>query len=267
MSAATNGRQKATRAARHTPPTGKVGAARRRAISGLLAVAALLTMPIGAARAACPAGQDLTAALSEATTVFVGEVLTVADHGRTATMHVVAIWKGADLPEQLELFGTADPTAPVHQDDGRYTVGATYLVVPENTRQPFLATKCSATRRHAANGTVIPVAYQEAVGAASGRSPLPSGSLDDGPAGSTAFNSIAAAGVIVVTAGLVARRRKRRQRFARVPMSSWDDDGVGHVDAKPRSRRTHLRVTRKPTSHVVRLSARSEEALRTGRRG
>ena len=50
------------------------------------------------ASAACSTPTDVARAISEASTVFVGEVVATSKDGTSATMGVVSIWKGRDLP-------------------------------------------------------------------------------------------------------------------------------------------------------------------------
>lgn len=69
------------------------------------------------------------------------------------------------------MSGTNIECSPVGADDARFTSGRRYLVIPENTREPFFATRCSATMPIRAPGTLIPPAYQEVLAIDAGRVP------------------------------------------------------------------------------------------------
>lgn len=165
-------------------------------------VGLLLAAP-STATAACIPPADVAGALRDASTVFVGGVITTGEDGQTATMRVISIWKGRDLPGRVDVVGT-DGSG---ENAAQFVTGATYLVIPENKREPFLASTCSATRPHEPTGTLIPPAYQDAVGATSGRQPLGSSAAADDADGrvlKTAALGIVSAGVIAT--GLLALR-------------------------------------------------------------
>jgi hypothetical protein len=178
----------------------------------VLAAIAFALFPATAA-SACP-GTEVDEALEEAVSVFVGEVTATTDRDRIAEMRVVAVWKGLDLPEIVTVAGTFEEGGPVGADDARFTVGRQYLVVPENTRAPFVATKCSATTPIHVTGTLIPAPYQEAIGAEMGRSPLDSADSAKPSAGSngTLGLGLAAAGIAASALGWLASRRSGAKR-------------------------------------------------------
>jgi hypothetical protein len=181
-------------------------------------------------------------AISEAPTVFVGEVVATSEDGTTATMRVISIWKGRDLPGRVEVRGT-DATG---ENATQFVAGATYLVVPENGRPPFLASGCSATRPYEPTGTSIPPAYHDAVGATSGWAPQGSSVAADAADArglKTAALGIVSAGVIAT--GLLVMRL--RQETTRTAMSdSPTQDG-------PVPQRTMTRSSRSARSRMRRL--------------
>ena len=138
----------------------------------LLLMVAVFAVGPAAAAASCPQPESLITALEASNTAFVGRVVSTSDFDRIAEMRVIAVWKGGDLEEQITVWGVPVEGAPVSATDRRFAVGNSYLVIPENTRQPFLASSCSATQPFAANGLVIPPAYHDAVEATQGRAPL-----------------------------------------------------------------------------------------------
>lgn len=175
----------------------------------LLAIAWLLGS--SPAQAACdPPGLEF--ALRNAPTVFVGEVVEVGDLGHAAEMRVLAVWKGTDLPERVSTSGRpADGTDPT--DARRYQLGATYLVIPHNQLRPYPDDGCTATRVFAAQGTLIPISYQDAVGAERGRLPISatSATVDPGPASTTSSTPFigGAAAVLLLAVAVLWLRRSR----------------------------------------------------------
>lgn len=142
----------------------------RRLIPAFIAVSAIVGPLAGTAAAAC-SPPDLEFALRESPTVFVGEVVEVGDLGHAAHMRVIAVWKGADLPERVSTSGRPAEGADA-LDARRYQLGATYLVVPHDQFMPFPDDGCTATRPFTPQGTLIPSIYQAAVDAEQGRPPV-----------------------------------------------------------------------------------------------
>jgi hypothetical protein len=209
------------------------------------AVGLLLAAP-ATAIATCSPPTDVAQALGEASTVFVGEVAATTEDGHTATMRVVSIWKGRDLPGRVEVHGT-DSTG---ENAAKFVAGATYLVVPENSRTPFLASICSATRPYEPTGSAIPAAYQEAVGAAEGRTPEGSSVAADAADAKvlrTAALGIVSAGVIAT--GLLVIRIWRPT--TRTPMS--DAPPQSTPQPPPRTQGSS-RSARRRMRHIQRMN-------------
>lgn len=131
----------------------------------------------GVAVAQCPPIPDAEYAIEAASTAFVGRVMSTKDLGLVAEVQVLSVWKGRDLPQVVEVRGATDSTPS--SDSRRLDAGQTYLVIPENSRAPFLATACSATQGYAGPPNVIPTSYQDGAGAAAGRPPIGSEPADD----------------------------------------------------------------------------------------
>lgn len=187
----------------------------RTRFAALIAIG-LWLVPAGASAASCSGPSDVQAGLRDSPSVFVGDVVATSERDRVAEMQVVAVWKGPDLPERVSVWGTADTSLTVAANDARFTIGTRYLVIPENTRQPFLATRCSATSPIRAAGTVIPASYQDAVGADAGRLPITQVNEEDpgAEAGGTLVLGFAVAGVATAAVGLLATRRSGPEREA-----------------------------------------------------
>lgn len=140
-------------------------------VSSLLLLAALLFVAPASAYAQCAPQLDTAEALEQAQAVFVASVRSLDPSGRVAQMEVLSVWKGRDLPSRVEVRGATSSDAPTTATDGRFSQGATYLVIPENGREPFLATSCSATQPYTNPPNLIPPIYQDAIGADTGRIP------------------------------------------------------------------------------------------------
>jgi hypothetical protein len=134
----------------------------------------VLVGPAAPAAAECPPPSTQENALTRANAVFVAEVISVENRGRTAEAQVLAVWKGRDLPERITLLGgSSDPTV-VDSDDRTYRVGVTYLVVSQGVRPPFNDNRCTATRPYNALPNQIPPNLRDAVGSDTARAPIPS---------------------------------------------------------------------------------------------
>lgn len=134
----------------------------------------VLVGPAAPAAAECPPPSTQENALTRANAVFVAEVISVENRGRTAEAQVLAVWKGRDLPERVTLLGgSSDPTV-FDSDDRTYRVGVTYLVVSQGLRPPFSDNRCTATRPFNGLPSQIPANFQDAVGTDTARDPIPS---------------------------------------------------------------------------------------------
>ena len=151
----------------------------RLGIAAAIALAALGNTAVALAQ--CPPIQATEFAIDGATSVFVGRVQEITEGGTVANVRVLSVWKGRDLPEIVEVRGSAG-SATSSSDARRFEVGRNYLVIPENSREPYLATACSPTQAYSAAPNVIPTSYQEAAGAAKGRPPIPTDSEVDAEA-------------------------------------------------------------------------------------
>jgi hypothetical protein len=115
----------------------------------------ILTMTPQQARAACAGPVPQAEGVAAASSVFVGRVVALTDLDRTATMDVVEVWKGPNLPRQVIVHGGGLDTAEaLDADDRTYKVGLTYLVVPDNSAPPFFDSTCSATTAFSPAGAI-----------------------------------------------------------------------------------------------------------------
>lgn len=101
--------------------------------------------PVLASCAGPPA--PLSQEIGSAPLVFVGTVTGTSDGGRTATVHVDELWRGAVLPAEVRLHGSPDVSAAATSVDRHYDNGRRYLFVPENSSgSDFADNSCSMTR-------------------------------------------------------------------------------------------------------------------------
>ncbi len=146
---------------------------RTRVLGGILLIIATILVAPGTASAACGAAPTLITAVEEATTVFVGRTVEVANRGRTAQMEVLQIWKGRDLPQYVTVVGGSASATEAGSNDRIFENGRTYLVFPHNRTSPFTDDRCTATRLYdAPTGQAIPANLKAAVGADQARVPL-----------------------------------------------------------------------------------------------
>ena len=211
------------------------------------------------AYAQCSGSGNTERAIAAATSVFVGRVAETSDAGRVAQVQVLAIWKGRDLPEVVEVRGTSGTAGTI---DRRFDAAKTYLFVPENARAPFLASACSATQSFVGPANIVPTAYQDAVGATAGR--IISSSPDNGELEAGLVRSIlpllAMIGLIAVVWMVIARLRslepERAMTFAE-PISEA-------VETEPRRRLARRRNMKRDLASAAKAKRRT---IRRNNRG
>lgn len=117
----------------------------------VLAGAVVLLSP-ALARASCAPPAPLRGAIKDAPSVFVGEVVDVSNRTRWATVEVERVWKGPDLPSEVEVrAGPADPPGLISSAssvDRTFTAGFAYLFVPYKAEgSVFRDNACTRTTR------------------------------------------------------------------------------------------------------------------------
>jgi len=122
----------------------------RRLLLRLLAVVllAVVSMPFVSARASasCAEPLDLETGFAEAEVVFIGVVVELSNHDRTAVMEVEEVWKGSELPEVVTVRGGPDDPDVFSSVDRTFERG-TYVVFPLNSDTPFEDNNCTLTQR------------------------------------------------------------------------------------------------------------------------
>lgn len=212
-------------------------------------------------------------ALQDALTVFVGKVTSTEDSGRIAQVQVLAVWKGPDLPEFVEVRGTSGSATNV---DRRFDVSKTYLVIPENTRAPYLASACSATQPFAGAAGLIPVSYQDEVGATETRTPIASDSPSDSEAEvvQAILPLLGVLALIVAAWAVIALRRSRasqsRTSFAdheSGPQFPGNASTSTSTKRKPATNRSRRRSFRRDSARTEKVSRKTVKRHRRGLRG
>ena len=99
-------------------------------------VLSVMVVVVGLSRpaaASCIPALPLEAQLAEAPLVFVGTVLSTANRDRVAQVAVEEIWKGPDLPDQVDVRGSrvGQQDNAVTSVDRTFRVGLRYLFVPD----------------------------------------------------------------------------------------------------------------------------------------
>jgi len=206
-----------------------------RAVSRFLLIL-LLTAPVtvvvpGAtapALAACESSADLATALDRANSVFVGEVIALADAGQTATMRVVEVWKGRDLAGAVKVDGAAADGSK--QNNRTFQLGRTYLVESRDTRPPFDSDRCTATKIYSPlGGRQIPANLAAVIGTNQARPPLsmPGGDAGAGEGGTSWLPFVNIGLVLLAIVGVVwmynkvtkVETRKEREAAARAELA------------------------------------------------
>jgi hypothetical protein len=103
--------------------------------------------------ASCAALPSLRESLKTADVVFVGTVQSTSNADRWAAVEVDEVWKGSDVPKEVEVRGgPEDPAGPLgvaSSVDTTYEPGVRYLFVPVNSGPPYRDNSCTPTRRYA----------------------------------------------------------------------------------------------------------------------
>ncbi|CAA9271404.1 MAG: hypothetical protein AVDCRST_MAG76-3442 [uncultured Acidimicrobiales bacterium] len=164
--------------------------------------------PVGAqTELGCPPDEGIDAAIGQSPTVFTGTVRALGNKGRTATIEVIRVWKGAPLPERVEVQGTiATQSKVVTALDRLYARDRTYLFLPTSGASPrFRENRCSATRQLTAE--LAAKAPGDGGAAPQGQGvPLPGADL-----GRFAPLMVGAPALAVLAGLLVAARRKSKR--------------------------------------------------------
>lgn len=181
---------------------------KRIVFSGLLMVVGFTLLPTVAAHASCAARPPLPEVYAGAEVVFTGTVTATEGRDRIATVQVEDVWKGAPLPESVEVRGGPRGENVATSVDRHFQVGTRYLFFPTNRRAPFKDNNCSATRPYRA--ALERLRDDPPPGAAPAPGP-PSAPLPFTGPGSLSIWLLAASGLI--SAGILvltgANRRKR----------------------------------------------------------
>jgi hypothetical protein len=222
------------------------------------------------ASAACVTSPDPVSAVRLADTVFIGRVVLVEDFNRVATMDVLEVWKGRDLPAQVVVSGSLSGSAQVSSTDRTYLLGQTYLVVPLGTRAPFLDEACSVTRPFTPSGGNIPGPYQDAAGSALARIAVAAGGEASAATPSGRLNPIALSGLAVLGVALLAMFAKWRKK-QRVPVPAAIGNSLAQgTKPQPRkqkncrnsSRRTNLSPAPAPATPAAPKSKKRQASTR-----
>ncbi len=160
----------------------------------------LLCWPAAAVRADCASLPSLEVALEDASGAFIGDVTEARFDSDQATIRVLWIWKGRDLPAEIVV---QTPSGVTSSGDSayRFRAGATYIVMMQDTVAPLTIDECSGTRMYRADGEAIPPDLQVAAGASIGHRPGGSGAAASSDATDTSVLPLV--GLVAGLAGLV----------------------------------------------------------------
>lgn len=149
---------------------------------------------------------SISQAIRSAPVVFVGTVTGTSDGGRTATVHVDELWRGAVLPGEVTLHGSPDVSAEATSVDRHYDNGKRYLFVPESAGgSVFDDNSCSLTRAFTSDLAAYRPASARYYPPASAGPPL------------VPVAAAAVLGIVAVATAVGLRRRRR--------VSAWPEGG------------------------------------------
>jgi hypothetical protein len=123
-----------------------------RLLSAAAMVAALLLLP-GPALADtfappvlldCQPAPPIEEAVRTSELVFVGTVTALGNGGRSATVQVEEVWRGAEIPATVTVFGGTDPAQPA-EDDRTFETGVRYVFFPVEWEGRLVDHICTAT--------------------------------------------------------------------------------------------------------------------------
>ena len=95
----------------------------------LLGIVAVMLAPT-AAHASCVMPPPMRRAIADAPAVFVGTVTGARFNDRWATVSVVEIWQGENIPPSVEVRSGVGSSNTVTSVDRFYDIGETYLFIP-----------------------------------------------------------------------------------------------------------------------------------------
>jgi hypothetical protein len=113
-----------------------------------LLVAFIMILFPAPAHASCVQPPPLERAIAEADVAFVGTVETISNRGRDATVAVESLWKGPDLPAEVEVFGGPRRENIALSNERHFEDGTRYLFIPTNRRPPFKDNACTQTQQY-----------------------------------------------------------------------------------------------------------------------
>ena len=105
---------------------------------------ALGWMAIPTPAGACPFRPLDARAIADSEVVFVGTVEGVSD--RVATIAVIEVWRGPDLPQRVDLTIGKGEAPGIGLDDRTFNVGSRYLFLPYRTLDGLMEDNCTLTR-------------------------------------------------------------------------------------------------------------------------
>ena len=131
-----------------------------RRLAALLLSGVMIPLAGLPASASCAEPPDLETGFADADVVFIGVVVELSNHDRTAVMEVEQVWKGPDLPEVVTVRGGPEDPNVVTSADRTFELG-TYVVFPVNSAPPFEDNACTLTQHATAALDVINPAVNE----------------------------------------------------------------------------------------------------------
>lgn len=112
-----------------------------------MAVLSVLVLP-SSARASCISPPPFPQAIENAPAVFVGEVVDLSGRGRWATVEVLEVWSGGELPQRVEVRAGPRRKNVASSVDRHFKLSREYLFLPyERNGSVFKDNACTRTTR------------------------------------------------------------------------------------------------------------------------
>jgi hypothetical protein len=122
-----------------------VGMGRRVAWLLMLSLGLAALAPAGAWASCLADPRTLKEVVRDSNVVFVGTVMSVSNRDRWAVVRVDEVWKGPQLPPEVEVRAGPQSETEATSNDRMFKAGVRYLFVPLGEASPFSDNICSHT--------------------------------------------------------------------------------------------------------------------------
>jgi LPXTG-motif cell wall-anchored protein len=122
-----------------------MGTGRRIASILLLFLGTAVLAPTDAGASCLADPRTLKQVVRDSKVVFVGTVTSVSNHDRWAVVRIDEVWKGPELPAEVEVRGGPESETVFTSGNRTFRAGVRYLLFPLGEASPFGDNSCSHT--------------------------------------------------------------------------------------------------------------------------